>query len=126
MRKFILYLFFSLFIAQNVYANVKTGFCIGFFVGKIMSEGQSSITQAEWNWLGNNSSDIDIVNKIRNEQNSCIKVGQPYDHCLSSYSNYDAKLYTEADRGTIFYNQNRYDQSKIAAFNIACLGVPKS
>ena len=69
MRKFILYIILSLFIAQNVYANAKkTGRCIGYLVSKIEHEGESSITQSNRNWMRANMSAIMAVKKISNER----------------------------------------------------------
>ena len=124
MRKFILYIILSLFIAQNVYSDTReTGRCIGYLVAKMMNEGQSSLTQPNLKWMRANNNDIQTVNKIQKEQKNCIAQvtqGQSYKHCLSGYSNYDAQLYIEMNHGSLQYNQYRYDQARRALIEMVC------
>ena len=121
MRKFILYIILSLFIAQNVYADIKaTGRCIGYLTSKMMFEGKSSITQFNLRWMRANNNSIQTVNKIQQEQKNCIIQGQPFKHCLSGYSNYDAQLYIEMNHGISQFNQYRYDQTRRTLFEMAC------
>ena len=121
MRKFILYIILSLFISQNVYSDTKTtGRCIGYLIAKMMNEGQSSLTQSNLKWMRANNNDIQAVNKIQQEQKNCVIPGQPFKHCLSGYSNYDAQLYIEMNHGTTQYSQYRYDQARRALFEMAC------
>ena len=123
MRKFILYIILSLFIAQNVYSDPKEGRCIGYLVAKMMNEGQSSLTQPNLKWMTANNNNIQVVNKIQQEQKNClaqVTQGQSYKHCLSGYSNYDAQLYIEMNHGSLQYNQYRYDQARRAIFEMAC------
>lgn len=121
MRKFILYLVLSLFITQNVYADVKgIGRCIGYLTGKIMNEGQSSITQSNLKYMKKNNNHFQAVNKINKEQKNCIIPGKSFNHCLSSYSNYDAQLFIEMNHGFNLYNQARYDEAKKILYEMAC------
>lgn len=117
-----LYIFITFFLlTNNLYADVQIiGRCIGFLTSKTMYEGQSSLTQPNLKWLKANYNDFQVVNKIVLEQKNCVIIGQPYKHCLSGYSNYDAQLYIEASRGAEEYNRIRYDQARRTLYELAC------
>ncbi|MBC8307606.1 MAG: hypothetical protein H8E55_69075 [Pelagibacterales bacterium] len=121
MKKFFVFLFLSLFISQNVYADSKViGRCIGYLITKMQNEGQSSISKSNLNWMKKHRSEINVVTKISNEQKNCIVPGQPFKHCLSGYTNYEGQLYIEMNHGISQYNQNRYNEAKRALFEMAC------
>ena len=122
MKKFILYLFLSLFITQNVYADaIVIGKCIGFFISKIGGDSSSTLTKPISRWLDNNNSSVVILNKINKEQKNCVIPGQLLMPCLSSYSNYDADLYIGMHEGMDLYNKIRYDPGSKALFTKACM-----
>lgn len=121
MRKSILYLVLSLFITQNVYADVKViGRCIGYLVNKGMTEGQSSLTQSNLKWMRANNSIIQAVNKISQEQKNCIVPDQTFEHCLSGYSIYDAQLFTYYYEGLYIFQKYRYDKAARVMNEVAC------
>ena len=121
MRKFILYIILSLFIAQNVYADIKaTGRCIGYLTSKMMFEGKSSITQSNLRWMRANNNSIQTVNKIQQEQKNCMLPNQPIEPCLSGYSDYDAQLFTYFNEGLYIFKKDRYDKAARALNEIAC------
>ena len=122
MRKFILYITFSLFVTQNVYADIqKTGQCVGYLSSKMKYEGGlNSLPEPNLKWIKENGMNFQIVSKILKEQKNCIIDNQPYLHCLSSYSNYERELFTWFNTGVDQYSQVRYIEAKKALWDLAC------
>ena len=121
MRKFILYIILSLFIAQNVYASaIEIGRCAGYLTAKMRYEGQSSITEYNLKWMRANNNSIQTLNKIGQEQKNCMLPNQPIEPCLSGYSDYDAQLFTYFNEGLYIFKKDRYDKAARALNEIAC------
>ena len=123
MKKFILYLILSLFITQNVYADVKViGRCVGYLAQKIATEGKTSITKGNLTFMQRNVNEFTLLNKMHQNisKKNCIVAGQPLEPCLAGYNSYEKELYINMNTGIIYYDRSRYNQAKRAIYEMAC------
>ena len=126
MKKFILYLFLSLFITSIGYADpvLTMGKCFGYLVAKIKNEGMSSLSPLNLNYIKNLDPRVaETVQKLTSDGiDNCLVQGRPISeslHCYSAYSEFEVKIHVGFQNGILDYRESRYNGKK-GLLDLAC------